>query len=198
AALAAEYRAIAPADFGEFLDSVDAVAFSVPPHVQAPLAVRAARAGKHLLLEKPVALAAEDADQLVAAVEEARVASVVFFTWRFNTEIRAWLTDEQARGGWSGEGWSGGAAIWLGTALQDDNPFDTPWRRGEDAARAGRPGGGTARRRGRAHGRGGRRTAGAPVRRPLRPGHHPGAGAGRGSALASCPSWPPWLRTEPD
>ena len=43
AALAAEHGAIAHADFGTFLDSVDAVAFSVPPHVQAPLAVRAAK-----------------------------------------------------------------------------------------------------------------------------------------------------------
>jgi len=133
AALAAEYGAIAPADFGEFLDSVDAVAFSVPPHVQAPLAVRAAQAGKHLLLEKPVALSADEADKLVAAVEEAQVASVVFFTWRFNTEIRAWLTDEQARGGWSGEGWSGGASIWLGSSLEEDNPFNTPWRREKGA-----------------------------------------------------------------
>ena len=95
---------------------MDAVAFAVPPHMQAPLAIRAAEAGKHLLLEKPIALSADDADKLAAAVEEAGVASVVFFTWRFNTEIRAWLTDEQARGGWSGEGWSGGAAIWLGTS----------------------------------------------------------------------------------
>jgi predicted dehydrogenase len=128
AALAREYGATSYSDFGRFLDNVDAVAFAVPPHVQAPLAQRAARAGRHLLLEKPVALSVADADELVAAVEEARVASVVFFTWRFNTEIRAWLTDEQARGGWSGEGWSGGAAIWLGTSLQEDNPFNTPWR----------------------------------------------------------------------
>jgi len=128
AALAAEHGATAYKDFAEFLDNVDAVAFAVPPHVQAPLAIRAAEAGKHLLLEKPIALSAADADKLVAAVEEARVSSVVFFTWRFNTEIRAWLTDEQARGGWAGEGWSGGAAIWLGTSLQEDNPFNTPWR----------------------------------------------------------------------
>ena len=133
AALAAEHGATAHADFTAFLDEVDAVAFAVPPHVQAPLAIRAAQAGKHLLLEKPVALAAGDADKLVAAVEEARVASIVFFTWRFNTEIRAWLTDEQARGGWDGEGWSGGAAIWLGTSLQADNPFNTPWRREKGA-----------------------------------------------------------------
>ena len=128
AALAARHGATAYRDFGEFLDNVDAVAFAVPPHVQAPLAVRAAQAGKHLLLEKPIALSAADADKLVAVVEEAQVSSVVFFTWRFNTEIRAWLTDEQARGGWEGEGWSGGAAIWLGTSLQEDNPFNTPWR----------------------------------------------------------------------
>ena len=133
AELAAEHGAVAYEDFGAFLDSVDAVAFAVPPHVQAPLAVRAAQAGKHLLLEKPIALSAGDADKLVAAVEEAQVASVVFFTWRFNTEIRAWLTDEQARGGWDGEGWSGGAAIWLGTSLTPDNPFNTPWRQEKGA-----------------------------------------------------------------
>lgn len=133
AALATAHGATAYADFDRFLGSVDAVAFAVPPHIQAPLALRAAQLGKHLLLEKPVALSVSDADKLVAAVEEAQVASVVFFTWRFNTEIRAWLTDEQARGGWAGEGWSGGAAIWLGTSLQADNPFNTPWRREKGA-----------------------------------------------------------------
>ena len=133
AALAATCGAASQADFDAFLGQVDAVAFAVPPHVQAPLAVRAAEAGKHLLLEKPAALSVAEADRLVAAVDEAQVASVVFFTWRFNPEIRAWLTDEQARGGWSGEGWSGGAAIWLGTALQDGNPFGTPWRREKGA-----------------------------------------------------------------
>ena len=112
---------------------MDAVAFAVPPHVQAPLAVRAAQAGKHLLLEKPIALSVDDADKLVAAVEAADVASVVFFTWRFNTEIRAWLTDEHARGGWSGEGWSGGAAIWLGTSLQPGQPVQHAVAAGERA-----------------------------------------------------------------
>ena len=133
AALAAAHGATAHTDYGAFLDRVDAVAFAVPPDVQAPLALQAARMGKHLLLEKPVALSADEADKLVAAVEEAQVASVVFFTWRFNTEIRAWLTDEQARGGWSGEGWSGGAALWLGTSLGPDNPFNTPWRQEKGA-----------------------------------------------------------------
>ncbi|HLI38031.1 MAG TPA: Gfo/Idh/MocA family oxidoreductase [Streptosporangiaceae bacterium] len=133
ASLAAAHDAVAYQDFGSFLDAVDAVSFAVPPHVQAPLAIRAAEAGRHLLLEKPVALSLDDADKLVAAVEAAGVASVVFFTLRFNAEIRAWLTDEHARGGWSGGGWSGGVAVWLGSALRPDSPFNTPWRREKGA-----------------------------------------------------------------
>lgn len=112
-----------------FLDGVDAVAFSVPPFVQAPIATRAARAGKHLLLEKPIALSDADADALVEAIDAAGVASIVFFTLRFNGEIRAWLTDENARGGWSGNGWSGGHAEWIGSIFSPGSPFNTPWRR---------------------------------------------------------------------
>jgi predicted dehydrogenase len=112
----------------DFIHAVDAVAFSVPPYVQAPIATRAAQAGKHLLLEKPLALSIADADAVVEAVEAAGVASLVFFTLRFSAEIRAWLTDENARGGWAGNGWSGGHGEWLGAALTPENPFDTQWR----------------------------------------------------------------------
>jgi predicted dehydrogenase len=128
ATLASEFGATACDDFDAFLDPVDAVAFAVPPDVQAPLAIRAAKAGKHLLLEKPIALSLTEADELVSACESADVATVVFFTHRFSIELRAWLTDEQARGG-PGGGWSGGVAVWLGDALQPDSPFNTPWRR---------------------------------------------------------------------
>lgn len=93
AGLAAAYDATGYQDFDSFLASVDAVDFAVPPDVQAPLATRAARAGKHLLLEKPIALAGPDADELAAAVSQAGVASVVFFTARFQAGVRAWLAD---------------------------------------------------------------------------------------------------------
>src|SRR4030095_15522686 len=43
-------------DVDELLAEVDAVAIALPPGVQAPLAVRAAEAGKHLLPEQPIAL----------------------------------------------------------------------------------------------------------------------------------------------
>jgi predicted dehydrogenase len=124
AELAAAYHAAPYHDESALLADVDAVAFSVPPDVQAPFAARAARAGKHLLLEKPVALAEADADALVDAVEEARVASVVFFIHRFHPGVRAWLADATARGGWAG-----GLAVWLGSALGSASPFNTPWRR---------------------------------------------------------------------
>ncbi|HXP22221.1 MAG TPA: Gfo/Idh/MocA family oxidoreductase [Streptosporangiaceae bacterium] len=123
AAIAAEYDITAHDDVDAFLADVDAVAFSVPPQVQTTLAVRAARAGKHLLLEKPIATSESAADALARSVGEAGVASVVFFTARFQPEVRAWLADVTRQGGWSG-----GCAVWLGTALLASSPFNTPWR----------------------------------------------------------------------
>jgi predicted dehydrogenase len=122
--LAAEYQATPYEDVPAFLAAVDAVSFAVPPDVQAPVATQAARAGKHLLLEKPIALTEAAADDLVGAVEQAGVASVVFFTLRFQPEVRAWLAEVETRGGWTG-----GVSAWLGSALREGNPFNTPWRR---------------------------------------------------------------------
>ena len=123
AGLAAEYQATPHRDIEAFLAGVDAVCFAVPPDVQAPIATRAARAGKHLLLEKPVALSEAEADGLVEAVERAGVASVVFFTQRFQPDVRAWLAEVAARGGWAG-----GVSAWLGSAWRESSPFNTPWR----------------------------------------------------------------------
>ena len=122
--LAAAHSTTAYGDLDEFLGDVDAVAFSVPPDAQSPIAVRAARLGRHLLLEKPISLTDADGDALVEAVEQAGVASVVFFTSRFQPEVRDWLAEVTAVGGWLG-----GRAIWPGTAMEEGNPFNTPWRR---------------------------------------------------------------------
>src|SRR5690348_7189167 len=56
AELAARLGTHAAGSFEELLDRCEAVAFAVPPDVQSTLAPRAARAGKALLLEKPLAL----------------------------------------------------------------------------------------------------------------------------------------------
>ena len=95
----------------------------LPPDVQAPLAERAAAAGKHLLLEKPIALDVAGADRVVTAVRDAGVASVVFFTFRFR---------RRRRPGWSrppAPRWPAGTASWLALA-RPDSPFDaSPWRK---------------------------------------------------------------------
>lgn len=128
AELAAAHQVPAYADFGEFLAGLDAVAFSVPPDVQSSLGVQAAEAGKHLLLEKPIALSEADSDALVQAVDDAGVASVVFFTSRFQPEARAWLAEMTGTGGWAG-----GSATWLGSVYSESSPFNTPWRRAKGA-----------------------------------------------------------------
>lgn len=111
------------AEVDDLFDAVEAVVLSVPPEVQAPLAERAARRGLHLLLEKPVATSVEAARSLEAAVLEAAVASVVFFTARYTDEVRSWLAEA------AGADWDGATARWLGNAFGEGSPFDTPWRR---------------------------------------------------------------------
>ena len=126
--LAAAHGATPYEDMAAFLAAVDGVAFAVPPDVQAPIAAAAARAGKHLLLEKPLAISEAEADDLVEAVAQGQVASVVFFTLRFQAEMRAWLADVTAHGGWTG-----GVASWFGSSMLESSPFNTPWRREKGA-----------------------------------------------------------------
>jgi len=65
-------------------EQVDIVNISGPNHVHAAQAVAAARAGKHLLVEKPMALTMEENRQLRQAVDQAGVKSVVSFVLRWN------------------------------------------------------------------------------------------------------------------
>jgi predicted dehydrogenase len=127
AELAGRFGVTACESVDDLLDRVDGVVFSVPPDVQSELAIRAARAGKHLLLEKPIALTAAAAQRLADAVEEAGVAALVFFTSRYQADVRAWLA-EVADGRWTS-----GSMTWLGDALAEGNPFNTPWRRDKGA-----------------------------------------------------------------
>ncbi|MFA9431846.1 Gfo/Idh/MocA family protein [Egicoccus sp. AB-alg2] len=125
ARVADAYGTTAYEDADALFAEVDAVAFAVPPDVQADLAVRAARAGCHLLLEKPVALTATAAHAVRDAAEAAGVASVVFLTSRFVPPIQRWLEETAAEGGWLG-----GQATLLAALDAPGNPFGaSPWRR---------------------------------------------------------------------
>ena len=116
-------------DVDALLADVDAVAVALPPSVQAELAVRAARAGCHLLLDKPLAATVGQGRTVTEAAQEAGVASVVFFTTRFQPEIEAWITEQADAGGWFT-----GRAQWLGSVFTSDSPFAaSPWRREKGA-----------------------------------------------------------------
>ena len=65
-------------------DDVDIVVIATPPHVHKEQAVAAAKAGKHILLEKAMATTLEDARAIRDAVAEAGVKSVVSFVLRWN------------------------------------------------------------------------------------------------------------------
>ncbi|HQE93746.1 MAG TPA: Gfo/Idh/MocA family oxidoreductase [Anaerolineae bacterium] len=52
---------------------VDAVVISTPHHLHVPLGIQAAQAGKHVIVEKPMATTLNDADALIAACKNAGV-----------------------------------------------------------------------------------------------------------------------------
>ena len=81
--LAAALGTTAYDDYAVMLGDVDAVAFAVPPDVQAGMAREAAAAGRHTLLDKPIATDASAAQALADTAKDNNVASVVFFTDRF-------------------------------------------------------------------------------------------------------------------
>ena len=122
-ALGAEFDVAGYDDLDELLAQCDAVSVALPPDVQVPLAERAAAAGKHLLLEKPIALDLADADRLVTVVRDAGVASVVFFTARFRTATATWM-QQAAR-----TRLDGGAMTWLAANYEPDSPWrNSGWR----------------------------------------------------------------------
>ncbi|MGA5271965.1 Gfo/Idh/MocA family protein [Streptomyces lydicamycinicus] len=111
----------------ELFAACDAVAIALPPSVQAPLAVRAAEAGRHLLLDKPVATSVPEARALAATADRAGIASVVFFTARFGEQEGEWIAAQAAAGGWFTA-----HADWLGSVFAEDSssPYAaSPWRR---------------------------------------------------------------------
>ncbi len=89
-------------DYDRLLDhpEVDVVSICTPPDRHAGEAIAAARAGKHLLIEKPVATNPDELDAMHRAVISAGVKTVVGFVLRWNPLI---ISIKQAIGkGWVG------------------------------------------------------------------------------------------------
>lgn len=121
AELAGEFGAPAFDTFDALLDRCEAVAFAVPPAVQPDLAVRAARAGRPLLLDKPLAADVAGAERLVGAVAETGVASQLVLTLRYAPEVRSFLTQARTVAPF------GAAGVWVSGGTRRGE-YATPWR----------------------------------------------------------------------
>jgi predicted dehydrogenase len=96
---------------------------ALPPDIGAELAERAVDAGRHVLLEKPVALTVEAADRLIDAVTRAGVATLVFVTRRYQASLEEFLAGAAAGG------YTGGRVAHRSAIFGADSPYrDSAWR----------------------------------------------------------------------
>jgi UDP-N-acetyl-2-amino-2-deoxyglucuronate dehydrogenase len=77
-------------DYHEMLEmpDLDVVNICTPSGMHAEMGIAAAKAGKHVIVEKPMALSSIDADALINACDENRVKLAVCFQNRFNPPVQ--------------------------------------------------------------------------------------------------------------
>lgn len=110
------------ADFDELIDAADVVDFAVAPAAQPELALKAARQGRHLILEKPVGVDVTVLEELRSVVEARRLAARVFVQRFFDPGRMAVMRALAA------EAWTRARSEWWSSAYLPGNPFATPWR----------------------------------------------------------------------
>lgn len=125
-------------------DDVDAVVIGTPNALHHPQAMAALAAGKHVLVEKPMATTTTDAEAMIDAAETARRVLLVGHMWRYRDEVIR-VRDRIAAGhigkpvrtrgygihaGWGPSGWfteptlaGGGAMIDMGIHAIDTARF---------------------------------------------------------------------------
>jgi predicted dehydrogenase len=90
AEIASKYGATAFERSEEMLDACEAVAFCVAPEAQPRLAAMAARRGKALLLEKPIAADLAGAEMLAEAAAD--VPTMLMLSYRYSAGVRGFVT----------------------------------------------------------------------------------------------------------
>lgn len=114
-------------------DDIDIVDISTPGDTHCEMAIEAARAGKHIICEKPLANTLDEARQMVDAVQAAGVKHMVAFNYRRVPAIQ--LAKKMIE-----EGRIGKIYQFRGTYLQDwivDPEFPLVWRLRKEAAGSG-------------------------------------------------------------
>jgi predicted dehydrogenase len=103
-AVARRYRVAQTFTYDEYdacLEQVDAVYLALPNHLHADYTIRAARAGVHVLCEKPMAVTAAECRRMIDACRRARVKLMIAYRLHFE-EINLGVVD-LVRGGKIGE-----------------------------------------------------------------------------------------------
>jgi predicted dehydrogenase len=81
-------------DYKELLarEDIDAVSIALPNYLHAPVSIEALKAGKHVHLEKPMAMNSTEAEQVIAAAKTAGRAFMVGQNWRFTRDAQTLKT----------------------------------------------------------------------------------------------------------
>ena len=103
-ALGAELGCKAYSDLDEFLNDpeLDIVTIATPSGAHLEPAVAAAKAGKHIICEKPLEVTPERIDQMIAACDEAGVTLSGIFNRRFHPAMEAFKRKRSMRGALAG------------------------------------------------------------------------------------------------
>jgi len=77
-------------DFEEVCQNadVDAIVITTPNVLHKPFAIKALQAGKHVLIEKPLAMDASEAEEINAVAQETNLNVMVGHMWRFDKETQ--------------------------------------------------------------------------------------------------------------
>src|SRR5260370_8837543 len=87
-ALARRYQMRVFSDYAELLNAVEIVDICTPTPLHKPMVLQAAKAGKHVICEKPVALTPEDARTMILTCQEAGARFFVGMVVRFFPQYR--------------------------------------------------------------------------------------------------------------
>ncbi len=126
------YNAEPYLDYKELLqrDDIDIVTIATPSGNHAEIGIAAAKAGKHVMVEKPMSMTLKEADSLIKACQENNVKLSVIHQNRYNKSIKTLrtamesgrfgkLTHGQATVRWNRNDEYYTQAPWRGTKLQD-------------------------------------------------------------------------------
>lgn len=113
-------------DYTDMLKNMSASVVNIctPHHLHAEMAIRAAEHGKHILVEKPMALSIQDAKNMIRAAEANNVLLMVVKQNRYNIPIR--LTKEALDSGKLGKVFMVDCKVLWNR--HDEYYTDSPWR----------------------------------------------------------------------